>query len=276
MNPKALKYSEIFSFLAFIFVILLVLTRLDLLRSQRSTSELENQLAETKEKAEKAEEVPRLQQELVQAKTRIASLEQQLEQAEEQQEKIAQLKQDLEKAKEAANEVPDNPPIVILSEQEKTYRFDAGSAEISEEFKQGLEQEIIPFLEKQVEACNCDAIEIVGHTDNVPVEGSVSNLDENLIAAFGDQQMPNLIPGSNVDLGMMRALSIIRYLKEAQADGKLTEIKYFIPYSAGQMLKPNYTLDTSPAITANKRRRRIEMRLLKSTAWQEQVGNRDR
>jgi flagellar motor protein MotB len=117
---------------------------------------------------------------------------------------------------------------------------------------------------------------VIGHTDSLPVNSGRSNLDEKLISAFNQEQTPNLVPGSNLDLGMMRALSIIRYLKQAQKQGKLTQIKYFLPYSAGQMLKPNHTLDTSPQKTENERRRRIEMRLLKSTAWEEQIGNNDR
>ncbi len=268
MNPKTLKYSEIFSFLAFIFVIFFMLMRVDLLRTEQKLSETE----------EKAEQVSSLQDSLAQASRQIAQLEQELEQAKAQaksrEDEIARLEQELKKAKKAATEVPDNPPIVILSEEKQTYRFDAGSAKISEDFKKGLQQEIIPFLEEQIDACNCDAIEVVGHTDTVPVGSGRSNLDKELIAAFREEKMPNLKPGSNVDLGMMRALSIIRYLKQVQQQqGKLTEIDYFIPYSAGQMLKPDYTLDTSNKGTDDKSRRRIEMRLLKSTAWDDQVGS---
>ena len=60
MNPKFLKYSEIFSFLAFIFVIFFILLRLDLLQTERVASqvpELEKKLAKAQETAE---QVPRL------------------------------------------------------------------------------------------------------------------------------------------------------------------------------------------------------------------------
>jgi len=269
MNPKFLKYSEIFSFLAFIFVIFFILLRLDLLQTERVASqvpELEKKLAKAQETAE---QVPRLKRQLAQAR-------EQAEQVSALEEKVEALKAKLEQARATVAQKPDNPPIVILSEQNQNYRFAVGSAEISDDFKQALEERIIPLLDRQSKRCNCDAIEVIGHTDSLPVNSGRSNLDGNLIQAFNQQQTPQLVPGSNLDLGMMRALSIIRYLKQAQKEGKLTQIKYFLPYSAGQMLKPNHTLDTSADTTENERRRRIEMRLLKSTAWEEQIGNNNR
>lgn len=286
MNPKFLKYSEIFSFLAFIFVIFFVLLRLDLLQTERVASqvpELEEQLAEAQATADK---IPRLQRQLAQAREtaeevdalqeKVEVLQAKLEEAQATAEDVSQLREQLEQARETAAETPENPPIIILSERNQNYRFAVGSAEISDSFKQALDERIIPVLNRQSKRCNCDAIEVIGHTDSLPVNSGRSNLDEKLISAFNQEQTPNLVPGSNLDLGMMRALSIIRYLKQAQKQGKLTQIKYFLPYSAGQMLKPNHTLDTSPQKTENERRRRIEMRLLKSTAWEEQIGNNNR
>lgn len=296
MNPKFLKYSEVFSFLAFIFVIFFVLLRLDLLQTERVASqvpELEEQLAQARETAEK---IPRLQQQLAQARDtaqevyelqekveslqeqaeKVEALQLELEEAEATAEQVAQLREQLENARAAARRIPESPPLIILSERNQTYRFAVGSAAISQEFKTALDNRIIPVLEAESKRCNCDAIEVIGHTDNLPVNSGSSNLDEELIRAFNQAETPNLVPGSNLDLGMMRALSIIRYLKQAQDRGRLSQIKYFLPYSAGQMLNPDHTLDTSPQTQANERRRRIEMRLLKSTAWEEELGNNNR
>ncbi|NBD32703.1 MAG: flagellar motor protein [Cyanobacteria bacterium] len=296
MNPKFLKYSEIFSFLAFIFVIFFVLLRLDLLQTERVASqvpELEKELAQAQATADK---IPRLQRQLAAAREtaaevnalqeKVESLAEKAEKVEELQAKLAaaeatttevsELRQQLAQARSALARTPDNPPIIILSEQNQRYRFAVGSAEISPSFQRALDNRIIPVLDRQSQQCECDAIEVIGHTDSLPVSGGRSNLDENLIRAFNQAQTPNLVPGSNLDLGMMRALSIIRYLKQAQREGELTQIKYFLPYSAGQMLKPNHTLDTSPETSENERRRRIEMRLLKSTAWEDQIGNNNR
>ncbi len=296
MNPKFLKYSEIFSFLAFIFVIFFVLLRLDLLQTEQVASqvpELEKKLAQAQATADK---IPRLQQQLASARetaSDVYALEDKVESLQEKAEKVEELRAKLEAAEETTEEIsalraqlaearatlaqtPESPPIIILSEQNQSYRFAVGSAAISPEFQRSLDNRIIPVLERQSRKCDCDAIEVIGHTDSLPVGGGNSNLDEKLIAAFNQAETPNLVPGSNLDLGMMRALSIIRYLKQAQKEGELTQIQYFLPYSAGQMLKPNHTLDTSPETAENEGRRRIEMRLLKSTAWEDQIGNNNR
>lgn len=296
MNPKFLKYSEIFSFLAFIFVIFFVLLRLDLLQTERVASqvpELEKELAQAQATADK---IPRLQRQLAQARDtanevyalqeKVASLQEKAEKVEELQakleeaqattEEVSELRNQLENAREALSNTPESPPIIILSEQNQRYRFAVGSAEISPAFQRALDNRIIPILEQQSQQCDCDAIEVIGHTDSLPVNSGRSNLDEKLIGAFSQKETPNLVPGSNLDLGMMRALSIIRYFKQAQKEGRLSQIEYFLPYSAGQMLTPNHRLDTSAETSENERRRRIEMRLLKSSAWQDQIGTNNR
>lgn len=296
MNPKFLKYSEIFSFLAFIFVIFFVLLRLDLLETEQVASqvpELEEELAQAQATADK---IPRLQRQLAQAREtaeqvytlqeKVASLQEKAEKVEELQERleaaqatteeVSELREQLANARAMIAQQPESPPIIILSERNQNYRFAVGSATISRSFQRALDNRIIPVLEEQSQRCNCDAIEVIGHTDSLPVNSGRSNLDEELIAAFTQEETPSLVPGSNLDLGMMRALSIIRYLKQAQKQGRLTQIEYFLPYSAGQMLKPDHTLDTSPETRENERRRRIEMRLLKSTAWEEELGNSNR
>ena len=276
MNPKTLKYSEVFSFLAFIFVILFVLVRLDLLQTERVASqvpELEEELADAEEKADK---LLSTEKELAAAKERIEELEEQLVEAESEIEEFANLEEELEEARAIIDQTPEAPPLIVLSERQQTYRFPVGSAEISDSFKDALDEEIIPMLEEEADRCNCDTIEIIGHTDSLPVDSGRSNLDDELIAAFGQEEHENLVPGSNLDLGMMRALSIVSYLKQAQEEGRLENIKYFLPYSAGQMLNPNYTLDTSPETRDNERRRRIEMRLLQSSAWNQQIDENDR
>ncbi|QDZ41355.1 OmpA family protein [Euhalothece natronophila Z-M001] len=269
MNPKTLKYSEIFSFLAFIFVIFFVLVRLDLLQTERVASqvpELEEELADAEEKAD---QLLSTEEELAAAEERITELEDELEE-------FADLEEELEEAQAVIEQTPEAPPLIVLSEREQTYRFPVGSAEISDSFQEALDDEIIPMLEEESERCNCDTIEIIGHTDNLPVGSGRSNLDDELIAAFGQEEHETLVPGSNLDLGMMRALSIVSYLKQAQEDGALEEIEYFLPYSAGQMLNPDYTLDTSTETTDDERRRRIEMRLLQSSAWNQEINNNDR
>ncbi len=286
MNPKFLKYSEIFSFLAFIFIIFFVLLRLDLLKTEQVASqvpELEKELAQAQATADK---IPRLQRQLAQAREtakevfalqeQVEELEAKLEATQATTEEVSQLRNQLKKAREALSQTPESPPIIILSEQNQRYRFAVGSSEISPAFQRALDNRIIPLLEKQSQQCQCDAIEVIGHTDSLPVNSGRSNLDKKLIGAFNQKETPNLVPGSNLDLGMMRALAIVRYFKQAQQEGRLSQIEYFLPYSAGQMLTPNHTLETSLETSENESRRRIEMRLLKSSAWQDQIGINER
>lgn len=159
----------------------------------------------------------------------------------------------------------ENPPIIILSEKEKNYRFDLGSAKIPALFQQALKTHIIPILDSLSHVYDCDAIEVIGHTDGAPINNLSSNLDDKLISFFNQNQVENLSPGSNVDLGLMRALAIVQILKQSQKRGKLKKIKYFFPYSAGQMIKTNRLLMEKDSFEKDKTRRRIEIALLKSS-----------
>src|SRR5208283_5980803 len=61
---------------------------------------------------------------------------------------------------------PDNdqPPIIMLRESEG-YSFPSGSAELSAEFKDKLQIEIVPNLQGIITKYHCDIVEVVGHTD---------------------------------------------------------------------------------------------------------------
>lgn len=265
MNPNSLKYSEVFSFLSFIFLIVLVLVQVELRRTQEVAAlvpSLETELSNTRATAAK---VPDLRRRLAnaesQANEELANLQAQLDA---QAEAANALRAELDQLRTAEN-ASDRPPIVILSERNQNYRFGVGSAEITPDFQRELDLKVVPMLAQQARECRCDALEVVGHTDGLPINGS-SNLDRNLVRAFTGADT-ELSPGSNIDLGMMRALSIIRYLKEAQQQGQLSGIRYFIPYSAGQMLRTDYSLETSKGRIEDRSRRRITLRLLDSSAW---------
>lgn len=159
----------------------------------------------------------------------------------------------------------ENPPIIRLSEKDESFRFELGSAEVPLRFREAIEKEIIPHLEALSQKCQCDAIEVVGHTDGVRIQQPLSNLDDKLIKAFSTSEIETLHPGSNIDLGMMRALAIIRVLKESQNSGQLRQVEFFFPYSAGQMILPNQHLAEDDLKAPDRVRRRIEIRLLKSS-----------
>jgi hypothetical protein len=157
----------------------------------------------------------------------------------------------------------ENPPIIRMSEEDESYRFELGSADVSPRFRQAIEKEIIPKLNERSRKFACDAIEVVGHTDGVNVTERRSNLDEKLAASLGSDAA--LLPGSNMDLGMMRAMAVIRILKANRDAGRLKGVNYFFPYSAGQMIMPDQRLTEADAKTPDRGRRRIEIRLLKAS-----------
>ncbi len=276
MNPKDLKYGEIFAFLAFIFLFIILATRADLRRSQEVAArvpELESELARQQQTAA---QVPELQRQLQKARQSAAgdrlakrrttnATQAHIARLEAKAAEVDRLEAELAAARTAAVEAA-RPPIVVLSEANRRYEFEVGSAVISDNYKQALLEQIVPQLERHSRECGCDAIEVIGHTDGLPVGGR-SNLDRELVAAFNRAELPQLVPGSNLDLGMLRALSIVRVLRAAQREGALPRIRYFLPYSAGQMLRPDRTLEIDSGSIRDKSRRRIELRLLDSNAW---------
>ncbi len=160
-----------------------------------------------------------------------------------------------------------NPPIIILSEDENEWRFSLGSAVIPEAFEDKLVDEIIPQLGAWSQEYGCDTIEVVGHTDEAYLRGSSSSLDQNLLSYLhGDLRTSEPVAGSNVDLGMLRAISITQLLQSRSATD-LPDIEFFHPLSAGQLILPNRRLAShfaEPEQREDAGRRRIEIRLLTS------------
>lgn len=156
----------------------------------------------------------------------------------------------------------ENPPIVILSEREQQYRFGFGSAEVPSAFALELRTRIIPQLDSLSRACRCNVLEVVGHTDDVRVRHTRSNLDEEGLRSYLRGDVSKLRAGSNTDLGMMRAMVVVQLLRESQARGMLREVEFFLPFSAGQMIgldgRPPEFRDDEAEESA---RRRIEIRL---------------
>jgi outer membrane protein OmpA-like peptidoglycan-associated protein len=152
----------------------------------------------------------------------------------------------------------DQPPIIMLSEAEG-YSFETGKADITREFGTAINTQIIPLLKELAHKYMCDVIEVIGHTDGQPVASMKSNLDANLTRLVNGELLA-LTPGSNADLGLMRAWSVIRYLQEA---GGLQGMAFY-GYGAGQVIRPDghYAASRDAAVDAS--RRRIEIRLRRS------------
>jgi outer membrane protein OmpA-like peptidoglycan-associated protein len=129
----------------------------------------------------------------------------------------------------------DQPPIITLAES-KGYYFALGSAELSTDFLHKLQGPISENIYASVRKYNVDMIEVVGHTDEVPVSGK-STLDKALIPYItGEGQ--DIAAGDNVGLGMARAATVVNVLRK---DSRFRDLK-IVPYSAGQVVLPNNTI----------------------------------
>ena len=136
------------------------------------------------------------------------------------------------------------------------YQFEPKKAELPSSLASALSNELAPQIDSIVREYKVDVVEVVGHTDGQELGKSFSNLDVNLEkVAIGEQDIGSLSPGSNADLGLMRALSVIQAL---QKNPKLKNLK-FRAYSSAQL-----TLQNGEFAPVNREsdptRRRIEIR----------------
>ena len=149
------------------------------------------------------------------------------------------------------------PPLIKLTEA-RSFRFETGSFELTPEFKSGIDS-LIPIIISNTKKYDIDTIEVIGHTDGQPSSGT-SNLDFNLSGSWNRSnfQTKKLIPGSNVDLGLLRALSVASYIRTTLKNKGLDPPE-ILPYSAGSLVDTEGNV--SPAdISSRSERRRIEIR----------------
>jgi len=149
------------------------------------------------------------------------------------------------------------PPIISLSDA-KGYSFSIGSAGLTPDFEKKIKSTVVDQVANIVKAYEVDIVEVIGHTDEQPVNGRASNLDGKLIPALsGNFSIDGLNPADNAGLGMARAVSVARILK---ADARLAGIRV-LPLSGGQMILPGDTLTSGTDKGEAKERRRIEIRM---------------
>ncbi|MDJ0600936.1 MAG: flagellar motor protein [Crocosphaera sp.] len=150
------------------------------------------------------------------------------------------------------------PPVVII-ENSGDYKFSSGSAELNPKLKQFVSNNLVNMIERIAKEQDLYVIEIIGHTDGQVNVGGFSNLDTLLErVANNDSSLNDLRPASNADLGLMRALAVVKTLQEIQNTGRLQGLQ-FRAYSAAQLLLLNgkfAPINRSP----EAQRRRIEIR----------------
>ena len=150
------------------------------------------------------------------------------------------------------------PPVVVIQDS-GGYQFDSGSAKLPKNLKNYITMDLVDRMERISQQRNLYVVEIIGHTDGQVNFGS-GNLDRQLEeVAQGKQPVDSLKPGSNADLGLMRALEVVKQLQTIQQQTGRLEGVQFHAYSAAQIQLP--TGEFSPANREpDASRRRIEIR----------------
>lgn len=169
----------------------------------------------------------------------------------------------------------DFPPIISINNAQ--FPFDVGQATLTTKLKTHIAKQVVPKIVNNFPAYKINTIEVIGHTDGLRIDYKKnSNLDEILIQVAQDKNrdIGDLKAGSNVDLGLMRALAVIKELQNKEELSQvfkqkgIDEKKVFRAYSAAQLYLPNRTI-APPDSKANQERRRIEIRF----TWLEDEQN---
>ena len=122
------------------------------------------------------------------------------------------------------------PPIISLDGNE--FRFQTGSAEITDKFFDYLSLDAATQIVALLKKYDADVVEIVGHTDEQVIEPNAeksSNLDKTAIGKINGATDEVLIPVDNAGLGLARAIEVARVLR---LQPELAGVK-IVPLSAG-------------------------------------------
>lgn len=163
-------------------------------------------------------------------------------------------------AKASAGKKGEWPPFFSLSEA-GGYYFESGKATLRPDFEKKLRTTIIPLLKRNIDDYGVDVVEVIGHTDEVPMVG-VSNLDKYLIAASANRfHIEGLTSTDNAGLAIARAVAVVRILR---ADPRLSGTT-ILPLSGAQLIVPVDKVADGTSNQSDQLRRRIEIRLRRST-----------
>ncbi len=152
------------------------------------------------------------------------------------------------------------PPIINLSEADG-YFFATRSAELRPDFEFKLRSAIVDRLIDIATSYHVDVIEVIGHTDERPVNGGLSNLDRELAAVMsGTHGVGLLQPADNAGLGLARALAVVKVLS---SEPRLHDFQ-ILPLSGAQLIGTDGRLTRWDEQGDVRERRRIEIRMRKS------------
>lgn len=215
---------------------------------QTKFASIQDKLEVTQSELTKSEgQVNSLEDRLAQNRNEFDSLEQKLQQNNLQ---VSDLKTQVKRLKSA-------PPVVVIQGSGQ-YQFQSGSATLPPSLAKFIANDLVDRIENVTNLRGIYVVEVIGHTDGQVNFGS-SNLDNKLIdVARGKAPFSSLTASSNADLGLMRALAVVKELKKVQQQGRLEDIQ-FRAYSGAQLYLPDGQF-ASNSKEADADRRRIEIR----------------
>jgi flagellar motor protein MotB len=150
------------------------------------------------------------------------------------------------------------PPVVVIQDS-GGFQFDSGSAILPSDLKKYITVDLVDRIERISQQRSLYVVEIIGHTDG-QINFSNGNLDQQLEeVAQGQRPVESLLAGSNADLGLMRALEVVKQLQTVQEQTGRLEGVQFRAYSAAQLQLPSGNFATANR-NPDANRRRIEIR----------------
>ena len=132
------------------------------------------------------------------------------------------------------------PPVIIIDDAHQGEFFEVGSAVINHDLLVQVETNLvdtIKYLLRKYPKTN--AIYVIGHTDHQRLANANPNFEEQLVGKYCETFFPhwNVPCGSNSELGMLRAYSIMRLLQEL--DVLEYRIDHWYAFSAGAFIDQN-------------------------------------
>lgn len=157
------------------------------------------------------------------------------------------------------------PQITITANQ---HDFPSGSAELTPDLAKYISNDLVNQIDNNVKDYDINTVVVIGHTDGQALSNRSSNIDNRLKKVSIDKlPIDKLNPGSNAELGLMRALAVVKKLQEIQKQGKLLQgldpKRGYRVYSAAQLMLNNGEF-ASPDPKPDAQRRRIEIYFTKS------------
>ena len=179
---------------------------------------------------------------------------------------VADLKskiRNLDNALTKANALNNKPPNFPM-EETKGYKFESGTAILESDFLTVLKQTGFKKIREALDRGDVNTIEIIGHTDGTSVRSpKISNLDDQLGHVLsGKKPVAVLKFGSNVDLGLVRAVAVRRVIEAWLSEQKDLSGKIQVRcYSAANSVPLTDNLDEPKVFSGDEAsRRRLEIR----------------